>query len=56
LVDEEAKFMSNPKKSIAERLNAANVVIMNSLNDAEIGALVAEFGYPPGAARGPGVV
>lgn len=39
--------MSNPKKSIAERLNAANVVIMNSLNDAEIGALVAEFGYPP---------
>ena len=34
-------------KSIAERLNAANVAISNSLADAEIQSLVAAYGYSP---------
>ena len=38
--------MSRPKQTIAQRLNAAQLAIGNSLSDAEIQSLVAEFGYP----------
>ncbi|MFZ5517070.1 MAG: hypothetical protein ACOY90_10555 [Candidatus Zhuqueibacterota bacterium] len=37
--------MSRTKKSIAERLNAAQVAISNTLADAEIQAAVAAYGY-----------
>lgn len=38
--------MSRPKQTIAQRLNAAQLAIGNSLSDSEIQSLVAEFGYP----------
>ncbi|MBI5950575.1 MAG: hypothetical protein HY865_02860 [Chloroflexi bacterium] len=38
--------MPGPKKSIAERLNAAHLSISNSIGDTEIASLVANFGYP----------
>lgn len=41
----EVKTMSSSKTSIAERLNAARVAISNSLGDAEIASLAANFGY-----------
>jgi hypothetical protein len=37
---------SSSSTSIAERLNAAHLAITNSLGDAEIASLVADFGYP----------
>ena len=36
---------AKPHQSIAQRLNAAQLAIGNSLSDAEIQSLVAEFGY-----------
>ena len=38
---------NKPMLSIAERLNAAQVAISNSLADAEIQSLVAGYGYAP---------
>ncbi|MBN1428684.1 MAG: hypothetical protein JXB07_09875 [Anaerolineae bacterium] len=37
--------MTHAHTSIAEQLNAAQLVIINTLDDAEIKALVAELGY-----------
>ena len=37
---------TRPMNSIADRLNAAQLAINNSLSDAEIQARVAEYGYP----------
>lgn len=37
---------ANPKNSIAERLNLAQIVINNSLTDEEIKSLVGGYGYP----------
>jgi hypothetical protein len=39
---------TRPSSSIAERLNAAKLAIANSLAEAEIQSLVAEYGYPAG--------
>jgi len=38
--------MSRPKQGIAQRLNAAQLAIVNSLSHPEIQELVAQFGYP----------
>jgi hypothetical protein len=40
------KKMPRPKTTIAEQLNAAQLAIANTLEDAEIQALVARLGYP----------
>ena len=37
--------MAKPKQSISERLSFANVAISNALSDAQIGKLLAEYGY-----------
>ncbi len=40
--------MSKPKTTIAEQLNVAQLAVNNSAADAEIGALVAGYGYSAG--------
>jgi hypothetical protein len=37
--------MSRPRQGIAQRLNAAQLAIVNSLSDLEIQGLVGSFGY-----------
>jgi hypothetical protein len=38
--------MSSPKQGMAQRLNAGQLAIVNSLSNPEIQELVAQFGYP----------